>query len=82
MPDEAARIRLWQDNFRDQPFRLAADVDFARLAAAHELAGGAIINVLRYAVLLAVERDPPLIEARDILQGIRHETRKEGRYLG
>ncbi|MDE1150353.1 MAG: ATP-binding protein [Azospirillaceae bacterium] len=81
MPDTDARLRLWRDNFQDQPFDLAADVDLERLATDHELAGGSILNVLRYACLLAVERKPATITANDLMQAIRQELNKEGRYL-
>ncbi|HYD32431.1 MAG TPA: ATP-binding protein [Azospirillaceae bacterium] len=81
MPDAEARLRLWRDTFRNEAFSLASDVDFARLAADHEMAGGAIVNVLRHACLLAVERRPPVIRANDLIQGIRAEMQKEGHYL-
>lgn len=82
MPGPAARERLWRETFAGDGFALAEDVDFARLAGAHELAGGAIVNVLRYAALMAVRRRPPVIHAHDLIDGIRRERRKEGRYVG
>jgi len=81
MPDAAARERLWRDSFESDGFRLAKDVDFAALAERYELAGGAIINVLRYAGLMAVERDPAVVHAHDLLDGIRRELQKEGHYV-
>jgi hypothetical protein len=30
---------------------------------------------------MAVRRDPPVIHARDLMQGIRQERAKEGRYV-
>jgi hypothetical protein len=80
MPDEAQRLRLWRDNFEGQPYRLAPDVDLRRLAREHELSGGSIINVLRYACLKAVVRDPPEVCAADLAQGVRREQHKEGRF--
>ncbi len=82
MPDAAARLRLWRDMFETGRFALAPDVDFPTLAADHELAGGAIVNVLRHACLLAVTRQPQRVELGDIMSGIREELRKEGHYLG
>jgi len=82
MPDAPSRLRLWRDMFETGRFALAPDIDFARLAADHELAGGAIVNVLRHACLLAVTRRPQRVELADIMSGIREELRKEGRYLG
>jgi ATP-dependent 26S proteasome regulatory subunit len=68
--------------FETGRFALASDIDFPALAAEHELAGGAILNVLRHACLLAVVRPRPVVEATDIMSGIREELRKDGRYLG
>ncbi len=81
MPDAAARLRLWQDSFSGDGFTLAPDVKFETLAERHELAGGAIINVLRYACLMAVQRRPPTVQAHDLADGVRRELQKEGRYL-
>jgi hypothetical protein len=81
MPDAAARERLWRESFASDGFTLAEDVDFTTLAEAHEVAGGAIINVLRHAALAAVVRTPPVIHAHDLLEGVRSEKRKEGRYI-
>ncbi len=81
MPDAASRARLWRESFTGKGFALAPDLDFDALAARHELAGGAIINVLRHACLLAVQRTPPQIETHDILDGIKLELQKDGRFL-
>lgn len=81
MPDAAARQRLWRETFASPGFALAPDVDFADIAQRYELAGGAIINVLRYAVLQAVQRNPATVKARDVLDGVRLELQKDGRYV-
>jgi AAA+ superfamily predicted ATPase len=81
MPDREARRTLWEDMFATGAVPLAEDIDFEALADRHELAGGAIVNVLRHACLLAVERDPPRVHLADIMSGIRQELRKEGHYL-
>ncbi|MEJ2407893.1 MAG: ATP-binding protein [Novosphingobium sp.] len=81
MPDEGARLRIWQDCFAGQAFRISDKVDFADIARRHEMTGGAIINVLRYACLMAVQRDPAMIETHDLLDGIRREKQKDGQYV-
>lgn len=81
MPDAAARLRLWRESFASPGFDLAEDIDFNALAERHELAGGAIINVLRHGALMAVKRQPPVVHAHDLLDGIRLELQKDGRYL-
>jgi len=81
MPDAQQRLRLWEDCFQDKPYVLAAGVDLRQLANDHALAGGSIINVLRDACLKAIARQPPEIRGHDVLDGIRKEMHKEGKYL-
>lgn len=82
LPDSEQRLRLWEDSFRDKPYRLATDVDLKRLARDHELSGGSIVNVLRYACLKAVARDPQTILQADLVAGVRRELRKDGKFVG
>jgi adenylate kinase family enzyme len=81
MPNVEQRLRLWEDNFKDKPYGLAADVDLSQLARDYELSGGSIINVLRYACLKAVVRTPQEIRAQDLRHGVRKELHKEGKFL-
>jgi hypothetical protein len=81
LPAPEQRRQLWEDNFKDKPYRLAADVDLARLALDYELSGGSIVNVLRYACLKAIVREPHEIGPQDLFEGIRKELHKEGRIL-
>lgn len=80
MPGAAQRLRLWRDHLEGQRFALGCDVNLKALAREHELAGGSIVNVLRFAALRAVRRDPPEVRAADLEQGIRQELHKDGRY--
>ena len=80
LPDAEQRFALWKDNFRDKPYVLAADVDLASLADRFEIAGGNIVNVLRYACLKAVSRTPQEIRMEDILRGIQRERHKDGKF--
>lgn len=82
MPDAEQRRRLWEDHFRDKPYRLAQDVDLGKLARDYEIAGGSILNVLRYACLKAVARKPREVREVDLLHGIRREMQKEGKFMG
>lgn len=81
MPDEDARLNLWRDSFIAPGLKLAPGIDFRALAAKYEISGGAIINVLRHAALMAADRTPPTVTAPDIMEGIRLELHKEGQYL-
>jgi adenylate kinase family enzyme len=81
VPSAEQRLRLWEDNFKDKPYRLAANIDFRKLAQDYELSGGSIINVLRYACLQAVVRRPREIITQDLLHGVKKELDKEGKFL-
>lgn len=78
MPDAEARLRIWRGVFPD-PRRLAEDVDLERLAETAELAGGAIINVVRCAATHALQHGRERIGQSDLLLGIAKELRKEGK---
>ena len=54
-------------------------LDLPRLAQQYELAGGTIVNVLRYACLRALARGESLLRAGDVEDGVRRELLKEGR---
>lgn len=81
LPGAEQRLRLWESNFVDKPYRLSSDIDLRKLAQDYELSGGSIINVLRYSCLRAVVRDPQEVRASDLLEGIRKELHKEGKFL-
>jgi SpoVK/Ycf46/Vps4 family AAA+-type ATPase len=81
MPHAEQRLRLWEENFKNKPYRLVRDVSLEQLAHDYELSGGSIINVLRYACLKAVVRTPPEIRASDLVKGVRRELQKEGKFL-
>ncbi len=81
IPGVEQRRRLWDDNFKNKPYRLAPDVDLHKLARDYEISGGSIINVLQYACLKAVVRTPPEIYVQDLLYGVRKELHKEGKFL-
>ena len=77
-PNADQRLQLWQDNFINKPFDVDEAVDFKQLANEYELTGGGITNVLQYASIRAVERNPKIICEDDLLQGIKREQLKEG----
>ena len=69
------------------PFYQAGDinlderVDLGRLAEKYELAGGAIMNVVRFASLKALANNRETIFLVDVEEGIRRELVKEGRTM-
>lgn len=78
LPALEQRLSLWKNAFNGN-LNLHSSVDLYRIAESHELAGGAIINVLRHCALRAVQRQNHEIHLRDIESGIRKEQRKEGK---
>jgi hypothetical protein len=80
MPDADQRLRLWQGLFAD-PERLGGDVDFRRIAETYELAGGALLNVARYAAIRAVSSERKYIVQDDLIAGIGRELMKDGKTL-
>jgi hypothetical protein len=80
MPGPEERLRLWNGAFSDAS-RLDAGIDMARLADQFEVAGGAIVNVLRSASLMALRRGTGTVRMQDITDGIRRELRKDGKVI-
>lgn len=80
MPSAAQRLQLWKNAF-DGVCKLEADVDLPQLANDHELAGGAIINVLRYCALNAISRNTRTVSRSDLLDGIKRELRKDNKTI-
>ena len=78
-PNASKRQQLWKQAFGG-PYELAKDVDFTTIAERYTIAGGAIINVLRYCVLAATQHQRP-IRQEDILTGLKKEFHKEGKTL-
>ncbi|EDP97184.1 ATP-binding protein [Kordia algicida OT-1] len=80
MPSVEERIKLWQKAFSGT-CTLAPDVDLNVIAKNYELAGGAIINVLRYCALAAIQRKDTVVNKQELLTGIRREFKKENKTI-
>ncbi len=78
MPRAAERLRLWREAF-PAAARLEAGLDLERLARQHEVSGGTIMNVVRYACLQAVGHGDGVVRTAAVDEGIRRELLKEGR---
>ncbi|HEX8327303.1 MAG TPA: ATP-binding protein [Hymenobacter sp.] len=79
LPGPEERERLWQQAFGGA-VRVAQDVKFSDLAEQYKLAGGAIINVLRYCVLASLQEGRAMSLA-DIRRGSERELAKDGKTL-
>ncbi|MEM9824394.1 MAG: ATP-binding protein [Bacteroidota bacterium] len=80
MPGQAERLRLWQQAFSEKAI-LEESIDLVHLANKYKLSGGAIINVVRYTSLMALQRGEQLIRSADLINGIRREFQKEGKSM-
>ncbi|MGI4743378.1 MAG: ATP-binding protein [Janthinobacterium lividum] len=77
-PNATRRARLWKQAFSGS--ELAPDVNFDTIAEKYSIAGGAIINVLRFCVLASAQNKRP-IKQDDVLTGLKKEFYKDGRTL-
>jgi hypothetical protein len=76
LPGPAERLHLWQQAFA-RTIKVTDAVDFAALAEKYSVTGGAIVNVLRYCVLLNWQQKQA-VGMEDIMKGLRRELAKEG----
>lgn len=80
IPSEEDRLRLWQMALSDQVFMEKA-IDLREIAKKYDIAGGSIVNVVRYATLMAVAGGTVVITYDNLMDGIRREYAKLGRTL-
>jgi len=80
VPKAAERYQLWQKAFSEKSF-LDEDIDLRQIADKYELTGGSIVNIVRYASLMALYNNTNKIENKWILSGIKKEFQKEGKTI-
>lgn len=78
VPDAEQRGKIWARALQGMTC-LADDVDVAKMAQAYPLAGGAIVNAIRFGAIQAMNGGRPTISGRDFEAGIRKELIKEGK---
>ena len=78
MPSWPERLKLWINAFNGE-VTLESKVDLKEIAKKYELAGGAIVNVLKYCAIKAVQRNSKVVLNNDLLSGIKYELLKEGK---
>ncbi len=77
-PRPAERLRLLEKSF-PPAIHLQPDVDLSAIAAAYELTGSHIMNIVQYVCLNALEGNNFTISHNDILKGVKRELEKEGK---
>jgi hypothetical protein len=80
MPDSAQRLRLW-DKLFPQKENLSSDVNLKKLADQYEIAGGALLNVARFAAIRAKREKRKFITQSDLISGLGRELMKDGKSL-
>jgi ATP-dependent 26S proteasome regulatory subunit len=80
MPSVEERYRLWKNAFSGT-CALHPDIDLYKISEDHELAGGAIINVLRYCALSAIRRNDSVVTMQELMTGLKREFKKENKTM-
>ncbi len=80
MPEPDQRLELWKQGFSAHSV-LDEQVDLKQIAKSYELAGGSVMNVIRYSSLMALKRSSNSIRLEDLENGIRKEFLKEGKTI-
>lgn len=80
MPTPTERYRLWKEALPSQ-VELDEKTSLKAIAKDYKLAGGAILNIVRYALLMTLQKQAKIIDHNDLLTGIRRELQKEGKSL-
>ena len=75
-PDE--RLMIWKKGFSES-CQLDEKINLKRIARDYELSGGAIMNVVRYASLMALKRGDHILIPEELEDGIKKEYLKEGK---
>lgn len=80
MPTPTERYQLWQNAFA-ATCTLSPDIDQYKIAENYELAGGAIINVLRFCALSAIRRNDTVVTKEELFTGLKREFKKENKTI-
>ncbi len=79
LPDEHDRLKIWKKLLNElQDTSMALNDENMLKLSRYEISGGAITNIIQYALLKATYHKIP-IDFKLLLEGLRRELRKEGR---
>jgi ATP-dependent 26S proteasome regulatory subunit len=78
MPRPGERLDLWKKAI-PEAVTLGDDVNLHTVAGKYEISGGAMMNVVRYCLLMTLRRGSSTITFADLEEGVRREYKKEGR---
>ncbi len=80
MPKSNERYQLWKKSIPEQ-CKLGTTVNLKKIAEQYELAGGAIINAVRYAALMTIRNKSDVIDEKLLHAGVLKEFQKEGKTI-
>ena len=78
-PAKEERYKLWEKSFSDKTI-LAEDIDLQKLAEHFSLTGSSIMNVVRYASMMAIKNGSNVITNEYIINGVKREIAKESSF--
>lgn len=76
MPDATERLLIWKKSLPGN-LQLNNEINLNEIAQRYELSGAAILNIVQFSSLRALNRDDHEICNNDLLTGIRREFWKE-----
>ena len=80
IPEKEERYNLWKNAFQNE-FIFDENLDLKEIAEKYDIAGGSIVNVLRYTTLMALSKNTVYITKKDFMDGLKREYHKIGRTL-
>lgn len=80
-PNKEERYRLWSQSFSGKTV-LAKDVDLNVISESFAITGASIMNVVRYASIMALKRGNNVITRDYIITGVKKEIAKEASMSG
>lgn len=80
LPGAEERLAIWKGVLSGHS-TATIEWDIEQVANRFELSGGSIMNVIRYAALMAIDKDREVVDYSDVINGIRRELQKEGKTL-
>ncbi|MCI5141513.1 MAG: ATP-binding protein [Candidatus Electrothrix sp. ATG1] len=80
IPNSEERYRLWREVLPEH-IDVDKDASLKDIADEYKLSGGAILNVVRYALLMTLHEGTSSVPRKELINGIRRELQKEGKTL-
>lgn len=79
LPEKEERLLLWKKGFSKKAS--LKNVNLEEIAHEYEVSGAMIMNVVRYASLMAIQSNTQEISESHIIKGIKREKLKEGKII-